>query len=105
MSLRENAAVGLKPVGFNFHYDVSLPIKDMYDLVEMVGLLLKIWFQIQFSEHLDVQKIISFTYILSLQVTARLDGIQGAVCCGFGHIGDNDLHISPIVPEFSKAVS
>ena len=37
MSLRENVAVGLKPVGFNFHYDVSIPIKDMYNLVEKVG--------------------------------------------------------------------
>jgi len=71
MSLRENVAVGLKPVGFNFHYDVSIPIKDMYNLVEKIG--------------------------------ARLADIEGAVCCGFGHIGDNDLHISPIVPHYDRA--
>ena len=36
MSLRENIAPALKAVGFNYKYDVSLPIKDMYSLVEQV---------------------------------------------------------------------
>ena len=36
MSLRENIAPALKAVGFNYKYDVSLPIQDMYSLVEKV---------------------------------------------------------------------
>ena len=36
MSLRENIAPALKAVGFNYKYDVSLPIQHMYSLVEKV---------------------------------------------------------------------
>ncbi|KAL5254610.1 hypothetical protein ACHWQZ_G014149 [Mnemiopsis leidyi] len=69
MSLRENIAPALKAVGFNYKYDVSLPIQHMYSLVE--------------------------------QIRNKIRLTEGAFSVGYGHLGDNNLHLNVITPHYS----
>eukprot|EP00116_Pleurobrachia_bachei_P000738 sb/3461000/ len=48
MALRENIAPALKQLGYNYKYDVSLPIKQMYSLVEKKKVLALFFFNISF---------------------------------------------------------
>lgn len=70
MSLRENIAPALKPLGFNYKYDVSLPIKDMYSLVE--------------------------------SIRETVSPIDNAFAVGYGHLGDNNLHLNVLTPHYDK---
>eukprot|EP00057_Strongylocentrotus_purpuratus_P002511 XP_003724670.1 PREDICTED: D-2-hydroxyglutarate dehydrogenase, mitochondrial [Strongylocentrotus purpuratus] len=70
-SLRERIAEGLVRMGWCFKYDLTIPIKDFYGLVEETRL--------------------------------RLDGTDSTVV-GYGHVGDENLHLNIVTPEYDSKV-
>jgi (R)-2-hydroxyglutarate---pyruvate transhydrogenase len=70
--LREGIAESLIKAGTVYKYDVSLPVTLMYKLVTDL--------QARFKEH----------------------NVDGAVACGYGHLGDSNLHLNIVVPEHSE---
>lgn len=64
-SLRENIAPGLNRDGYTYKYDISLPLKPMYDIV------------------LDLRKRLT-----------EQNNKNFIRCVGYGHVGDGNLHLN-----------
>jgi FAD/FMN-containing dehydrogenase len=74
--VRENITEGLRQRGATFKYDVSIPLSDMYRLVE------------------DVR------HRLTASDSASSDPAKFQVkVVGYGHLGDGNLHLNVSVPE------
>ena len=71
-SLREMIAVGLRPLGHNYQFDLSVPIHQMEEVLKTV--------KAQFAKTEEVTVV------------------------GYGHIGDNDIHIHVITPQANESV-
>ncbi|XP_055688988.1 D-2-hydroxyglutarate dehydrogenase, mitochondrial [Lutzomyia longipalpis] len=69
--LRERIAPGILMDGFCFKYDLSLPLKQFYDIVPAM--------------------------------TERVGSLATRVC-GYGHIGDSNLHLNVSCPEFTQEI-
>lgn len=78
-SLRESIPEALSKVGGTYKYDVSIPLKSMYSLVE------------------DVRKVMD-----DAQVTGEGKNVVDVV--GYGHIGDGNLHLNVAVKKYDKTV-
>ncbi|KAG6465591.1 hypothetical protein O3G_MSEX015251 [Manduca sexta] len=70
-NLRESIAGAGLVQGYMFKYDVSLPLRNYYDLVP--------------------------------QLRTKLNG-RASVVFGYGHVGDGNIHINVIVPEYTKEI-
>ena len=66
--LREGVAEAAGKTGAVFKYDVSIPTRDMYKIVE--------------------------------ETKERMG--EDAICVGYGHLGDSNLHLNVIVKKYSK---
>ena len=73
-SLRERLAESLKHDGYNYKYDISLPLKKVYELVSVL------------RRRLDAS---SASYVR---------------CIGYGHLGDGNLHLNVTSREFDEAL-
>ncbi|CAH0627234.1 unnamed protein product [Chrysodeixis includens] len=71
-NLRESIAGAGLVVGYVFKYDVSIPLKNYYDLVP----------------------------ILRKKV-----GDKALIVCGYGHVGDGNIHINVTVPKYSQEIA
>lgn len=71
-NLRESIAGAGIVQGYVFKYDVSLPLRNYYDLVPILQ---------------------------------RKLGDNALVVCGYGHVGDGNIHINVTVPEYTKEVA
>jgi D-2-hydroxyglutarate dehydrogenase len=72
--LRERLAEALTKDGYNYKYDISLPLNRMYDLV------------IELRKRLD-----------QLQSSNRYKR-----CIGYGHLGDGNLHLNITSPKYNE---
>lgn len=72
-SLRERLPESLKRDGYNYKYDISLPLNKMYDLV------------IEMRNRLNEQNQKLYTR-----------------CIGYGHCGDSNLHLNITSPVYDK---
>jgi FAD/FMN-containing dehydrogenase len=71
-SLRERLAEALVKDGYNFKYDISLPLNKMYDLVIAI--------RKRFQENNGFYK----------------------KCIGYGHLGDSNLHLNLTTPTYNE---
>lgn len=69
--LRELIPTALVKDGFCFKYDLSLPLRSFYDIVNVLG--------------------------------GRAGHLATRVC-GYGHLGDSNLHLNVSCPEYSEAL-
>ncbi|XP_059618866.1 D-2-hydroxyglutarate dehydrogenase, mitochondrial [Phlebotomus argentipes] len=69
--LRERIAPGIIQDGFCFKYDISLPLKQFYDIIPAVK---------------------------------KRVGRLATRVCGYGHIGDSNLHLNVSCPEFTQEI-
>ncbi|KAK6464647.1 hypothetical protein DFJ63DRAFT_317942 [Scheffersomyces coipomensis] len=79
---RENIPEASQMNGGVYKYDVSIPLKDLYGLVEAA------------NERLEAAGIVDFEDASKPVVKA----------VGYGHIGDGNLHLNVAVRQYSKAV-
>eukprot|EP01126_Amoeba_proteus_P035792 TRINITY_DN3619_c0_g1_i13.p2 TRINITY_DN3619_c0_g1~~TRINITY_DN3619_c0_g1_i13.p2 ORF type:complete len:209 (+),score=46.99 TRINITY_DN3619_c0_g1_i13:984-1610(+) len=69
---REHITPTLLTKGKPFKYDISLPVAEMYNLVEIMK--------------------------------DRFKDMPSVFVCGYGHMGDGNLHLNIVNPEFSDVV-
>ncbi|KAK6202890.1 uncharacterized protein RJT21DRAFT_129868 [Scheffersomyces amazonensis] len=79
---RENIPEASQMQGGVYKYDVSIPLKDLYGLVEAA------------NEKLEAAGLVDFEDISKPVVKA----------VGYGHIGDGNLHLNVAVRKYSKEV-
>ncbi len=96
--LRERIVEGLLMDGYCFKYDISLPLDAFYDRYSIVIL------STRYTEN-SLCKTPTTALHSVLVMREKLSGSPIIRCCGYGHVGDGNMHLSITAPEYDSAIA